>query len=203
MTAAYNIDLIKSENEPKSWDDLLAPSLKGRIVWGDAVSTSAGAGFIGVVLKQWGEAKGMDYLRKLAAQKITGVAGSARQVIDQIIAGEHAVALQIFPEHADASAAKGAPVKWIATRPVMGSVISTSGVVAGAPHLNAAKLFMEYMISREGQVVFRDSLYSPINPNVAPLNPQFAPSANPYLVLTPREAFDLMPKWFQIYKELF
>ena len=203
MTAAFNTDLIKPGSEPKTWDDLLSPSLRGKMVWGDAVSTSAGAGFVGVVLKELGDEKGMDYLRKLAGQKIAGVSGSARQVIDQVIAGEHSLALQIFPEHAASSAEKGAPVKWIPMRPGMASVISTSGVAARAPHMNAAKLFMEYMISEEGQVVFRDSLYSPINPKVAPLDPQFAPSANRYIVLTPREAFDLMPKWFDIYKGLF
>ena len=203
MTAAFNTELIKPGTEPKTWDDLLAPSLRGKIVWGDSVSTSAGAGFVGVALKELGDEKGLAYLRKLAGQKIAGVSGSARQVIDQVIAGEHALALQIFPEHAASSAEKGAPVKWIPMRPGMASVISTSGVAARAPHMNAAKLFMEYMISAEGQIVFRDSLYSPINPKVAPLDPQFAPSANRYIVLTPREAFDLMPKWFDIYKELF
>ena len=125
------------------------------------------------------------------------------QVIDMAIAGEFAVALQIFPEHAASSAAKGAPVRWIPTRPGMASVISTSGVAAKAPHMNAAQLFMEYMISEEGQIVFRDSLYSPINPKVASLDKEFAPSANPYVVLTPKEAFTDMPKWFAIFKELF
>jgi ABC-type Fe3+ transport system substrate-binding protein len=203
MTAAYNTDLIKPGAEPKTWDDLLAPSLKGKMVWGNAVSTSAGAGFIGLVLKTWGEEKGMDYLRKLARQDITGSGGSARQVIDMTIAGEFAVSLQIFPEHAASSAEKGAPVKWIPTRPGMASVISTSGVPAKAPHMNAAKLFMEYMISEEGQIVFRDSLYSPINFKVAPLDKEFAPSANPYVVLTPKEAFTDMPRWFSIFKELY
>ena len=203
MTAAYNTDLIKPGSEPKTWEDFLAPSLKGKMVWGNAVSTSAGAGFVGLVLKVWGEEKGMAYLRKLAGQDITGSGGSARQVIDMAIAGEFAVALQIFPEHAASSAAKGAPVRWIPTRPGMASVISTSGVAAKAPHMNAAQLFMEYMISEEGQIVFRDSLYSPINPKVASLDKEFAPSANPYVVLTPKEAFTDMPKWFAIFKELF
>ena len=62
---------------------------------------------------------------------------------------------------------------------------------------------MEYMISEEGQIVFRDSLYSPINAKVAPLDKEFAPSANPYFVLTPKEAFEQMPKWMGIFKELF
>ena len=79
MTAAYNTDLIKPGSEPKTWEDFLAPSLKGKMVWGNAVSTSAGAGFVGLVLKVWGEEKGMAYLRQLARQDITGSGGSARR----------------------------------------------------------------------------------------------------------------------------
>ena len=203
MTAAFNTDLIKPGTEPKTWEDLLAPSLTGKMVWSGAVSTSAGAGFIGLALKQMGEEKGVQYLKKLAAQKIATTGGSARQVIDMAIAGEYAMALQIFPEHAASSSAKGAPIKWIPMRPGMASVISTSGVTARAPHMNAAKLFMEYMISEEGQMVFRDSLYSPIHPKVAPIDAEFAPSANPYIVLTPREAFEQMPRWMTLFKELF
>lgn len=203
MTAAFNTDLIKPGSEPQTWEDLLAPSLAGKMVWSGAVSTSAGAGFVGLVLKQMGEEKGIPYLRKLAGQKIATTGGSARQVIDMAIAGEYAMALQIFPEHAASSSAKGAPVKWIPMRPGMASVISTSGITAGAPHMNAAKLFMEYMISEEGQIVFRDSLYSPIHPKVAPIDAEFAPGANPYIVLTPREAFEQMPRWMSVFKELF
>ncbi len=203
MTAAYNTDLIKPGTEPKTWEDLLSPSLSGKMVWSGAVSTSAGAGFIGLVMKQMGDEKGIPYLKKLAGQRIATTGGSARQVIDMAIAGEYAMALQIFPEHAASSSSKGAPVKWIPMRPGMASVISTSGVTSGAPHINAAKLFMEYMISEEGQIVFRDSLYSPIHPKVAPIDAEFAPSANPYIVLTPREAFEQMPKWMALFKELF
>lgn len=203
MTAAFNTELIPPGTEPKTWEDLLAPSLKGKILWGQDVSTSAGAGFIGAVLKFWGEDKGLDYLRKLARQNIAGSSGSARQVVDQLIAGEVAVALQIFPEHAASSAAKGAPVKWIPIRPVMTSVISTSGVTKGAPHMNAAKLFMEYMISEEGQQIFRESFYSPIHPKVQPIDPEFAVGRHPVVILTPKEAFEQMPHWMGIFKELF
>ena len=96
ITAAFNTDLVKPGTEPKHWDDLLHPRFKGQIVWGNTVSISAGPGFIGIVLKDLGEQKGMDYLRKLAQQKIAGVGASARVVIDQTIAGEYGVALQIF-----------------------------------------------------------------------------------------------------------
>ena len=63
---------------------------------------------------------------------------SARQVLDQVIAGEYAIALQIFNHHAVISAKKGAPVKWIPMQPTTG-VLSVVSIAKAAPHPNAAK----------------------------------------------------------------
>jgi len=60
-----------------------------------------------------GEARGMDYLRNLARQNVKMVNASARAILDQVIAGEHPLALQIFNHHAAISAEKGAPVDWL------------------------------------------------------------------------------------------
>jgi iron(III) transport system substrate-binding protein len=203
ITAAYNTDLIPPGKEPRTFEDLLAPHLRGQIVWGNTVSISAGAGFIGLVLKEMGEEKGMAYLRQLAGQKIAGVQAAARVVIDQAIAGEYAVALQIFPEHATGSAAKGAPIRWIPMQPAMSAVVSTTGITQGAPHPNAAKLLLEYMISPEGQAIFRDAFYSPANPAVPPKDPDFRPGRYRTVFLTPAEAVNALPRWMQIFKDLF
>jgi iron(III) transport system substrate-binding protein len=203
ITAAYNTDLVKPGAEPTTWDALLDPRFKGQIVWGNTVSISAAPGFVGLVLKQLGEEKGMDYLRKLAAQKPAGVNAAARVVIDQAIAGEYAIALQIFPEHADQSSRKGAPIKWIATRPAMSAIVSTMGVVANSPHPNAGKLLLDFLVSPEGQAIYRDAFYSPANPAVEPINPDFKPGRYPTLFISPPEATNLLPKWTTIFKELF
>ncbi len=203
ITAAHNTDLLPPGKEPRSWNDLLNPALKGQIVWGNTVSISAGAGFIGLVLKELGEDKGMAYLRKLSAQKIAGVQAAARVVLDQTIAGEYAVALQIFPEHANGSAGKGAPIKWIPMQPAMSAVVSTTGITQGAPHPNAAKLLLEYLVSPAGQAIYRDAFYSPANPAVLPIDPDFRPGAHRTVFLTPAEAMDALPRWMQVFKDLF
>ena len=59
----------------------------------------------------------MDYLRKLSAQNIKRVNASARAILDQVIAGEYPMALQIFNHHAAISADKGAPVEWLRLSP--------------------------------------------------------------------------------------
>jgi ABC-type Fe3+ transport system substrate-binding protein len=203
ITAAFNTDLVKPGTEPTTWDALLDPAYKGGIVWGDTPSISAAPGFVGIVLKQLGDEKGMDYLRKLAAQKPAGVGAAARVVIDQVISGEYKIALQIFPEHADQDGGKGAPVKWIPMRPAMSAIVSTTGVLANSPHPNAGKLLLDYLVSEEGQRFYRDAFYSPANPKVEPINPAFKPGRYPTLFLSPPEAMRTLPKWTQIFKRLF
>ena len=102
-----------------------------------------------------GEEKGKAYLRELAKQNIAGLPGSAREVLDQAIAGEYAIALQIFNHHAVISAKKGAPVDWIKMEPAT-ETLSVVSVHKSAPHPNAAKLLVDFITSKEGQEVFRD-----------------------------------------------
>jgi ABC-type Fe3+ transport system substrate-binding protein len=203
VTAAYNTNLVSPGTEPKRWDDLLHPQYRGQIAWAGSASVSAGAGFVGIVLKQLGNEKGRAYLAKLARQKIAAIDAAARVVVDQLIAGEYAIALQIFPEHADESAAKGAPVKWIAMAPGMSAIVSTTGMVKSSPHPDAARLFLDYMISEEGQKIFRDAFYNPANPKVSPLDAALAPDRNAMIFLTPAEVVDAMPQWMKVYNEFF
>ena len=130
---------------------------RGAARWpGTAFPTSSGVGgFIGTVLTEMGEEKGMAYLRELAKQNIANLRGSAREVLDQVIAGEYSLALQIFNHHAVISAKKGAPVDWITMEPATVHAVDASRCCKNAPHPNAAKLLVDFIISREGQEVFR------------------------------------------------
>ena len=70
FTPAYNSDLVKKAEAPKTFDDLLDPRWKGRMVWSAQPISSGAPGFVGLILATRGEAAGMDYLRKLATQAI-------------------------------------------------------------------------------------------------------------------------------------
>ena len=103
LTPGYNTSLVSKADAPR-------PS---RMAWSPRSTTSSAAGFIGNVLITMGEEKGMAYLKKLAKQEIIPVSASARKVLDQAIAGEYPIALQIFNHHTVISGRKGAPVDWI------------------------------------------------------------------------------------------
>ena len=107
LTPGYNTDLVPKGTEPKTFQDLLDPKWKGKMAWNSQPSVAAATGFIGLVLADMGEEKGTAYLQALAKQNVTGLKVAARQVLDEVIAGEYSIALQIFNNHAVISAAQG------------------------------------------------------------------------------------------------
>jgi ABC-type Fe3+ transport system substrate-binding protein len=151
-----------------------------------------------------GEARGMDYLRKLSQQNIKMVNGSARAVLDQVIAGEYSLSLQILNHHAAISAAKGAPVDWVRLDPVTVSP-GLVGMTRNGPHPNAGLLFVEFMTSKEGQQIFQKADYLPARPDVPPLIPDLLPETGGFTgnVITPAMTAKGYEHWNEVYKDLF
>ncbi len=204
LTPGYNTDLVPKGAAPKNFEDLLDPRWKGKIVWNTASAPSAAGGFIGVVLTSMGEEKGRAYLKELAKQNVAGIQVAARQVLDQVIAGEYAIALNIFNNHAVISASKGAPSAWIPMNPAM-AVLSVISVTKDAAHTNAGKLFLEFLVSEEGQKLYRDADYMPIDPAVQARDPSLRPDSERFkaITFTPEQIETNMPKWAGIFRENF
>src|SRR5437764_1932315 len=116
----------------------------------------------------WGEEKAMAYFRKLSEQKIINFAsGSARTLVDRVIAGEYPIAVAIYAHHPLISAAKGAPVN----SQLMDPVPSVSGVLAvlkNAKHPHAAMLLTDFILGKEGQKLMAEADYFPARPDVEP-----------------------------------
>jgi iron(III) transport system substrate-binding protein len=165
---AYNTKMLPPDQVPKSYDDLLDPRLKGRMAWRIGSSTGTPL-FLTNLRLAWGEAKAMAYFDKLKDQKIVNFgAGSARTLVDRVIAGEYAIALNIFAHHPLISKGKGAPVNSLLMDPVA-STASTMSVVKGLHHPYAAMLLTDYILSKEGQGILARAEYFPVDPDVAPL----------------------------------
>ena len=203
-TPAFSTNLISRGSEPKTWQDLLDPKLRGRMAWAGHATTSGAAGFVGLVLHEMGEEKGMAYQRELAKQNIIQLGGSARAAVDQVVAGEYPMVLQAFNHQPVISARRGAPIDWIPMNPAMG-VLSVASLAKGGANPNAAKLLVEYFISEEGQKLFQSGDYIPVDPNVPPLEPRLRPDGQTFRAtfFTPEQIDAAMPRWFQTFKDLF
>lgn len=204
LEPGINTNLVGKETAPKTYADLLAPQWKDKLSWNLEPSSTGSAGFIGAILAAMGEDKGLDCLRALAKQNIAGVQGGARHLFDMVIAGEYPIALQMLNHNAFFSAAHGAPAGWIRMQPPM-AVFLVLNLTKGGPHPNAAKLLADFIVSHEGQEIFRDVGYIPIDPAVEPRDPGMRPDGVTFRAsyFTPQQIDDSIPKWMGIYSSLF
>lgn len=203
-TPGVNTDLVPKGMEPKTFEDLLDPKWKGRMAWNVQPSVSAGQGFVGSVILAMGEEKARAYFSKLSKQNIAQLRVSGRQVLDQVIAGEYAIGLQIFNNHAFISASKGAPVDWVKMQPPLVSY-SAMSVPKGAPQPNAGKLLIDFIVSEEGQKIFADAGELPVHPKARLRDPTMIPDGQNFkgTFLSPEKLASDLVVWSRIFDEYF
>ncbi|HTF92055.1 MAG TPA: extracellular solute-binding protein, partial [Verrucomicrobiae bacterium] len=144
IVLGYNTNLTKGQPLPRSYEDLLQPRWKGRKISVD----STYATFLQGLISAWGKDKALDYLKKLAEQEPVVMRGST--VRAQLAAAGEFPLVIAYANIIQYLTEKGAPVDWLPLEP---AVISVNTVMAGAKtsHPNAAKLFIDFTLSKEGQ----------------------------------------------------
>jgi ABC-type Fe3+ transport system substrate-binding protein len=200
---AYNTQLIAPSLAPRTYRDLLDPRWKGKMVW--SPRSMAGAwGFIATAMHTRGDTEGMGYLHALARQEIVPLPIAIRAVLDRVIAGEYAIGLEMNNTHVAVSAAQGAPVAFVPLDRVS-ETLQVSGITRSAPHPNAGRLFLDFMVSRAGQEVFRDNDYIPMHPDVPAKIAGLKPEQGDYqaVVYTPEELDADVSRWAKIYEDVF
>jgi iron(III) transport system substrate-binding protein len=150
-TIGYNTNLVKREEAPKSYADLLDPKWQGKIVKGHP-------GYSGAILTTTfllARELGWPYLEKLAQQKVMQVQ-SAGDPPKKIMLGERAVMADGNDYNLVLLKDQGKSVEVV--HPVEGSplIIVQSGVFQNAPNPNAARLFQSFFFSVEAQQMLVD-----------------------------------------------
>jgi ABC-type Fe3+ transport system substrate-binding protein len=162
----YNSRLIAPDTAPKSYDDLLQPRWKGQLGWDPEEYYLFGA-----LLKARGKERGLDYWRRLATQQINFRKGYTL-ISELVSAGEFPVAVSLYQHRVDEYDEKGAPLQWIASNPLVGGDPNKISLLKNAPRPNAAKLFIDFMLSTEGQKLLQDKGRSPGRIGIGPKNPR-------------------------------
>ena len=141
---AYNTRLAPARTLPKTYDDLLDPKWKGKLLMeGTKAEWFAG------MLQIFGQERGLKYMRELAKQQPSAREG--HELLAQlVVAGEGVIDINIPAASVERMKERGAPIDWTALGPAP-AVMVGAGISAQAPHPNAAKLFLEFVLSREGQ----------------------------------------------------
>jgi iron(III) transport system substrate-binding protein len=143
---AYNTSLVTAADAPKSFQDLLDPKWRGKLV-------KAHPSYSGTILTatfQKSRDLGWDYLQKLAGQQVLQVQSSTEPP-RKVVAGERPVMADGNEYNVFLEQAKGAPIAIVYPTEGTPLVIGPSAIMRNAPNPNAARLFHAWSFSREAQ----------------------------------------------------
>ena len=160
---AYNTNLVKKADLPKSYDDLLDPKWKGRL----AVESKDNEWYCGL-MKHLGEEKGGKLFKELVSKNGWSVRTGHSLLNNMVVSGEVPLALTVYSYMTEQAKQKGAPVDWFTIDPVIGRS-NGIGVSKKPPHPNAALLFYEYMLSDAQPLIVKMNYLSPSRKVESPL----------------------------------
>jgi iron(III) transport system substrate-binding protein len=189
---AYNTKLVRKEELPRRWEDLLDPKWKGRLGIEQEDSD-----WLAGILGELGEQRGEQLFRQIVAAN--GVsARKGHTLLTQLVAsGEVPLALTVYNYKAQQLKTEGAPIDWF----TIGNAIARPngvGVARNAPHPHAAVLFYDFELSEEGQRIIAGRDFVPTSRRIdTPLNKV------PMTFVDARVAIDEYDKWKTLYDGLF
>jgi iron(III) transport system substrate-binding protein len=149
MTIYLRSDKVAEADQPKTWNDLVDPKYKGKLVIADPNFTSLQVSVIGMMSKE----RGWGFYEKLRANDAL-VVPSNQQVSDMLKRGERLIAVGALDSYAADDRKAGHPMKTLYPSDGVFVIPSPTSVVKGGPDPNAGKLFAEFMITDEVQKIF-------------------------------------------------
>ena len=191
FTIGYNTNLVKPDQVPNSYQDLLHPRFVGKL------GLEAGdTDWFAALVKSMGEEKGMAFFRKLAESKPQMRTGHTL-LAELVAAGEIPITPTLYNHNIERLLVKGAPVKWKALVPTFGRP-NAIGVAPRAANPHAALLFTDFMLSLEGQTMLKERNRVPSSLAVETQLNKF-----PFEMIDPVITLDEADKWEKLWSELF
>jgi len=155
---AYNTKMVNEKDVPKSYDDFLDPKWKGNIGFGSSETE-----WYEGMMQSMGREKALAFMKRFAGQ--VKIYNGKTLSMQMCAAGEFPIVKGILHRAVD-MIKMGAPIKVIdlPTPTLAGLRVLT--LTAGGPHPNAGKLFIDFMLSKEGQETLVKINYHPIRMDV-------------------------------------
>lgn len=195
----YNTAKVKPAEAPRSWNDLTDPKWKGLA----SVGHPGFSGFVGVWAIEMRRLYGEDWFKKLADNK-PQVGRSIIDTVTTVVSGERSISAGPI-NLAALVASKGNPVGIAAPKEGTVLMISPSAIMANAPHPNAAKLFLEWIIgSDDVQKLAYDRYGVPIRAGMKPR--EGVPSMDDVKIVlrpTPAESVTGVPEVIELWRDAF
>ena len=146
LALSYNTRMVPKDTVPQRWEDVLAPQWKGKKI---AIDTEPYEWF-GAVLRVMGKEKGWEFLKQFGEQELVVVRGNNLRA-QQLAAGEFPFGFS-YAHQIDRMKKDNAPVDWVKSENIfIVNLLHPVFISAKAEHPNAARLFVEFCLSREAQ----------------------------------------------------
>jgi len=191
ISGAYNTNLVKPQDVPKSYDDLSDPKWKDRLA-----IAAEDADWFAALLGKLGEEKGVALFRNIVRTNGVSTRTGHTLIANMVAAGEVPLAITVYSYKPEQLARLGAPVRALYLPPLIALATGVS-VTRCAPHPNAAVLFYEFML-RDGQEVLAKRDIVPTNLKVRPL-----PADMEIAFMDPVQMLDNGPKWTALWNSIF
>jgi iron(III) transport system substrate-binding protein len=193
----YNKEKVKEADAPKNWTDLTDPKWAGQVAIGDPNYS----GMVGVWTVAMAKLYGWDFFTKLNAVKPL-IGRSIDDTVTMLNAGERSVGAG-DPASTLRSAAKGNPLGVIYPTDGAVAIVMPSGIIKNSSSPNAAKLYMEFLLSSESAKLVSDNFEQSLRPEVVP--PPGAKSLGEVKVVSPtsQEITQNLPGNKEKWKETF
>lgn len=188
---AYNTRLVRKEELPASYSDLLHPRWKGRL----GIEASDEDWFAGVV-RSLGEEKGLKLFRDIVAANGLSVRKGHTLLTNLVASGEIPFALTVYSFTAEQLKQKGAPIDWFVMPPAIARANGVA-VTRRAQHPHAALLYYEFMIGDEGQRILLKRDFVPASRKLeTPLD------HGPLTIVDAALLLDQGERWAKLYEEI-
>ncbi|MDQ0271633.1 ABC transporter substrate-binding protein [Cytobacillus purgationiresistens] len=165
---AYNTELVKEDEAPKTWDDLLDPKWKGKIQFPNPAASGTATLMVLNQMMQRGEAEGWDYFKKLVDQA-SSMPDSGSAPTKAVSMGEAHIGVG-FDFMAYEQKANGESVDFVVPdkTPILVNPVS---IVEGGPNPEGGKKLIDFLLSKDGQQILANWYHIPINPDVESKTP--------------------------------
>ncbi|MGA7486010.1 MAG: extracellular solute-binding protein [Xanthobacteraceae bacterium] len=194
IVQAYNTNLIRKGDLPRSYRDLVKPEWKGRL----GIEAEDSDWFARVVAEIGeaqgvGEAAGLRAFREIVAANGMSVRKGHSQLTNLVVAGEVPLALTVYGFLAEQAKRKGAPIDWFVIPPAVARATGEA-LARNAPHPNAAVLFFDFLIG-EGQQILAGRQFT-----TASRKTETLVDRSQLKIIDPAVAPDQARKWQDLYQ---
>ncbi len=156
-TIAYNTGMLKADEAPKHWADLMDPRWKDKIVMLDARASGSGVHFVYAMRKLLGK----EFASRMAKQNVM-LKRSGGDVANTVVAGERPVGVALQEYYVYAKAKQGGPIVAVLPDEGVPMTLYALCIPKNGPDLEAAKRYVDFALGKEAQAMWQEKFATPV-----------------------------------------